>query len=277
MLTKTIKLLSLLLAVCLTGSALAQSNTQSSQNSQQATKTEPQYVDFQGFKGKILEVKHRDLNLLVSALSPLGSGFKGAQLKANHDFKTITVRDFPENIAAIEEALKRLDVPSPPKPAEPPAPPKPDVEIYGYLLIASQGDAATNDYPKVIEDVVKQLQTNLNYKSYRLLTPIVQRTRIGGNLSSSGTASLSDKSVMANYEFNINRISSENETGSVWPLVMNNLDLRFNGINSSDGPGIGSARLTTGLRLNDGEKVVVGTASLRDKALILVLTTKVLK
>jgi hypothetical protein len=31
------------------------------------------------------------------------------------------------------------------------------------------------------------------------------------------------------------------------------------------------------MKLRDGEKVVVGTASLRDKALILVLTTKVLK
>lgn len=277
MLTKPIKLFSILIALCLTGSALAQSNTQSSQNSQQAAKTEPQFVDFTGFKGKVLEVKHREPRSLVTLLSPLGSGFKGAELKPNSEFKTITVRDFPENIATIEEALKRLDVPAPPKPIEPVSPPKPDVEIYGYLLIASQGDPATSDYPKAIEDVVKQLQVNLNYKSYRLLTPIVQRTRIGGNLSSSGTASLPDKSVMANYEFNINRISSENETGSVWPLVMNNLDLRFSGINSSDGPGIGSARLTTGLRLNDGEKVVVGTASLRDKALILVLTTKVLK
>ncbi|MGH9798985.1 MAG: secretin N-terminal domain-containing protein, partial [Blastocatellia bacterium] len=156
--TKTIKLLFVLL-ICLTGSALAQqSGQQNSQptnqaSNQQVTKPEPQYVDFNGFKGKVLEVKNRDPRSLVSLLTPLGSGFKGAVLSANSEFKTITIRDFPENIATIEEALKRMDVQMPAKAAEPS---RPDVEIYGYVLIASQGDAAGSDYPKAIEDVIKQ-------------------------------------------------------------------------------------------------------------------------
>ncbi len=276
MLTKTIKLLSVLLFICLTGSALAQSNPQNNQAAgQQAAKTEPQYVDFTGFKGKVLEVKNRDPRSLVSLLSPLSSGFKGAELKANTEFKTITVRDFPENIATIEEALKRMDVPTPVKAAEAP---KPDVEIYGYVLIASQGDATGSDYPKAIEDVVKQLQSNLAFKNYRLLTSIIQRTRLGGNVSSAGTVTLpNDFTMKGSYEFYIQRISPENEMGDVSPLIFQGLDLRFNGLSSSDGQNPGNARLQTGLRLKDGEKVVVGTASLRDKALILVLTTKVLK
>lgn len=275
MLTKTIKLLSLLLFLCLTGSALAQDNQQNNQtNNQQAAKKEPQFVDFSGFKGKVLEVKHRDPRDLVSLLSPLGSGFRGAELKANLEFNTITVRDFPENIATIEEALKRMDTPMPAKPS---TPPKPDVEIYGYVLIASQADAAGSEYPKAIEDVIKQLQSNLTFKNYRLLTSIVQRTRIGGNISSAGLAVLPDQSLAANYEFYIQRVSSENEAGDASPLIFNGVDLRFNGQNSSQGQNPGNARLQTGLRLKDGEKVVVGTASLRDKALILVLTTKVLK
>lgn len=275
MLTKTIKLLSVLLFICLTGSALAQSNPQNNQAAgQQPAKTEPQYVDFQGFKGKVLEVRNRDPRSLVSLLTPLGSGFKGAVISPNSEFKTITIRDFPENIATIEEALKRLDVPMPAKPAEAP---KPDVEVYGYLLIASPGDAAGSDYPKAIEDVIKQLQANLTFKNYRLLTSIVQRTRLGGIVSSAGTAALTDKSVAANYEFSIGRIASENEMGDVTPIVLTNVDLRFNGQNSSEGQNPGNARLQTSMKLRDGEKVVVGTASLRDKALILVLTTKVLK
>lgn len=279
MLTKTIKLLSVLLLVCLTGSALAQSNSQNGQSNnqaaaQQAAKTEPQYVDFQGFKGKVLEVKNRDPRSLVSLLTPLGSGFKGAVLSPNSEFKTITIRDFPENIATIEEALKRLDVPMPAKAAEAP---KPDVEVYGYILIASQGDQTANDYPKAIDDVIKQLQSNLTFKNYRLLTSIVQRTRLGNSVQSAGTALLSDKSVAADYEFHIGQVRSENEVDGVSPIVLSNLDLRFNGQNSSEGQNPGSARLSTSLKLRDGEKVVVGTASLKDKALILVLTTKVLK
>lgn len=272
MLMKTIKLLSLLLAVCLTGSALAQGNTQSSQNSQQATKTEPQFVDFTGFKGKVLEVKHREPRDLVSILQPLGSGFKGAELKANSEFKTITVRDFPENIATIEEALKRLDTPMPSK-LEPPL--RPDVELYGYVLIASQGDEASSSYPKGIEDVVKQLQLNLNYKSYRLLTTIVQRTRLEGRMFTHGMAA--DGVIGGGYEFGINRVVSETRTGEPASLVLGGIDLKFNGNNLPSGQPLGNARISTDLRIRDGEKVVVGTASLRDKALILVLTTKVLK
>ena len=41
--------------------------------------------------------------------------------------------------------------------------------------------------------------------------------------------------------------------------------------------GIGDTRISTRLSVRDGEKVVVGTASLRDKAVILVLMTRVMK
>lgn len=272
MLRTTTKLfMTLLLFVGLAPVSLAHPNGQQ----QPANKDkEPAYVDFTGFKGKIIEVKNRDPRSLVSILTPLGSGFKGAELKANPDFKTITVRDFPENIAVIEEAVKRLDVPLPAKSAEPP---QPDVEIYGYVLIASQGQQSGNDYPKAIDDVVKQLQANLNFKSYQLLTTIVQRVRLGGGVSSGGNAILADKSFASNYDFTIGRINSENETGNVSPLLLRDVSLRAVGLNTPDGQNPGNAQLRTDLKLRDGEKVVVGTASLRDKALILVLTAKVIK
>src|SRR2546430_793603 len=70
----------------------------------------PSYVTEKGFKSKVFEVKHRDPAALVDSVGPLASGFKGALVTANREMQTITVRDFPENVAAIEEALKRLDV-----------------------------------------------------------------------------------------------------------------------------------------------------------------------
>src|SRR5438128_6735107 len=76
----------------------------------------PDYVDFTGFKGKVFDVKYRDPHSLIDALRALGSGFKGATISWSDEFKSLTVRDFPENIAAIEEALKRLDTPQPPVP-----------------------------------------------------------------------------------------------------------------------------------------------------------------
>ena len=72
---------------------------------------------------KLFEIKHRSRNSLANSVKPLGSGAGNATIYANEDLKTVTVRDFPENIAAIEEALKRLDVPDEIQPPQPTAKP----------------------------------------------------------------------------------------------------------------------------------------------------------
>src|SRR2546423_15097856 len=69
------------------------------------------YVTNTGFKNRVFEVHNRTPEDLIPVLRLLTSGFKGAQVSASNEFRTIIVRDFPENIAAIEDAIKRLDVP----------------------------------------------------------------------------------------------------------------------------------------------------------------------
>src|SRR5687768_15219234 len=91
--------------------AFAQQATPSAQ-----TKPEDNYVTEKGFKSKVFTITHRDVNNLGAVLRPLLSGFKGALIVPNGEFKTITVRDFPENIVIVEEAIKRLDMPLPPRP-----------------------------------------------------------------------------------------------------------------------------------------------------------------
>lgn len=270
-----------LLALLLGGIAAAQQNQQSQQkpattttNSEPAKPPGPEYVDFSGFKGKIIELKHRNPYDISRIVSPLGSGYKGAKLTPNTEPPSITIRDFPENIATIEEAIKRLDTPLPSKPAEAVLP---DVEIYAYVLIASQAAEGGSDYPKAIEDVVKQLQANLSYKNYRLLTAVVQRTKQGGQVASNGVASLADKSVISNYNFEIRRVMPGNKEEAPARLNLDGISLRLQGQPTPDGQPLGNASINTELKIRDGEKVVVGTASLRDKALVLVLTAKILK
>jgi hypothetical protein len=245
------------------------------QNQTQNKQSDPQWVDFSGFKGKIFEVKHRDTRDLAKVLAPLGSGFKGATIQSNYEYKTLTVRDFPENLAAIEEALKRLDTPLPPAP---PRPITPNIEITAYLLLASNGGTPGGEMPSLppqLKDVIAQLQTTLSYKTYLLLTPIVQRAKLdGGGMSSGGTATLPDKSLSARYELKIMRLISADEPSVI---VLDNLLFSIRGASDPDQTQIGSAEINTRLNVRDGEKVVVGTASLKDRALILVLTTKVLK
>src|ERR687883_1570727 len=128
----------------------------------------PQYVENTGFKNRIFEVKNRDPESLLSVIKLLTSGFKGAQASADRNFKTITVRDFPENIAAIEDALKRLDTPEAAHP---------EIELHIHVLIAGNTELGASEVPAELKDVVGQLRSTLNFKNYYLLTSIIQRAK----------------------------------------------------------------------------------------------------
>jgi hypothetical protein len=245
---------------------------QQQQQQQQAAQKEPEFVNHKEFKTKIIELKNRNPLELVSVLSALGSGFKGAKVSGNTEFKTITVRDFPENIVIIEDALKRLDVPKPPKPPEPP---KRDIEITAYILIASNQEAAASQYPAPLRDVVTQLQKTLGFKNYQLLTPIVQRTSAySGSLSNQGTAVFPGEAFAARYELQISRIGPENWEKPDSNVVFVGLTLSLRGNSNDDFRQIGEAKISTNLNVKENEKMVVGTSSMKDKGLILVVIAK---
>ena len=126
----------------------------SGQQPNSAKSNEPQYVENKGFKGQIFEIKHRRPQDIINAISPLGSGFKGAAVSYNDETQTISVRDFPENIAAIEEAIKRLDTPQL-------AHVESSVELSIQVLL-TRTDAPANLVPSPIppnlNEVIKQMQ-----------------------------------------------------------------------------------------------------------------------
>src|SRR5262245_37557260 len=97
-------ILATLFFLSIPGFAFAQ--TAAGQNSVEKVVQEPPK-----FKVKLFEVKHRNPESLRNALRALGSGVGGSEIEANTTLRTLTVRDYPENISAIEEGLKRLDVP----------------------------------------------------------------------------------------------------------------------------------------------------------------------
>src|SRR5262245_24186161 len=108
--TKLIFLMGLMLATLSAPSIVAQDTQPSAAKPAQG---DGEYVSEKGFKNKMFQLKHREPNTLRDVLKLLGSGYKGATISVNQEFKTITVRDFPENLAIIEEAINRLDIPQP--------------------------------------------------------------------------------------------------------------------------------------------------------------------
>jgi type II secretory pathway component GspD/PulD (secretin) len=228
---------------------------------------EPDYVTEKGFKSRVFDVKYRDATSLAQVLRNLGSGFKGATLQSNSEFKTITVRDFPENLATMEEAIKRLDAA---------ATPRPNIELHFHVLIASNAGTSTPDMPAELKEVLTQLRGTLNYRNYELVASIVQRlTETRELLQGSGVAEVpalnpSTPNISTPYEYYLRNVSLvANLAGA--PTVQIN-EFSFKTQTSTE-----QSRIQTALNLKDGEKVVVGTATLRNRALVLVLTANVLK
>lgn len=240
---------------------------------QPATTTTPpattdNYVTEKNFKSKVFEVKYRDPNSLANVLSRLTSGFKGAAISANAEFKTITVRDFPENLMTIEEAIKRLDTPGAPRP---------NIELHMHVLLASNAAGGGAEVPAELKDVLTELRGTLSYKNYELAASVVQRlTETSRGLQGQGTAEVPSgnqgtPNLSLPYEYYIGAVSLvQNATGS--PSVQIG-EFAFSALFDNKD----RAKVNTALNLRDGEKVVVGTATIRSRALVVVLTMKLIK
>jgi type II secretory pathway component GspD/PulD (secretin) len=233
-----------------------------------AAKSDDDFVTEKGFKSKVFEVKYRDAGSLATVVRPLGSGFKGASVSSNSEFKTLTVRDFPENLATIEEAIKRLDTP---------AAPRANIELHMYVLVASNNSAYVSDktaqVPTELKDVLTQLRGTLNYQNYELAATVVERiTESPRAWQGNGTTEVSSgnpniPNITLPYRYVISSVSLvQNATGA--PTVQIN-EFSFTTMNDRD-----NAQLQTALNLRDGEKVVVGTATIKSRALVIVLSAK---
>ena len=229
-------------------------------------KPKDDFVTERQFKSKIFEVKYREPSSLASVLRQLGSGFKGAGISANNEFKTLTVRDFPENLATIEEAIKRLDTP-----AERPS----SVQMHMHVLLASNrsGPPPGEEIPAELKDVITELRGTLTYRNYELVTSVLQRlTETNRALTGSGLAQIPGETgvAKASYEYYVNQLSFvPSASGSQGIQIQ---DFTF----TLQGDGL-RGRVQTALNLRDGEKVVVGTATINDRALIVVLIPKIVK
>ena len=230
-------------------------------------KPKEDFVTERQFKSKIFDVKYREPSGIANVLRQLGSGFKGAGISANNEFKTLTVRDFPENLVTIEEAIKRLDTP---------AAPRSSVQMHMHVLLASNrvGTTPAGEIPAELKDVITELRGTLTYQNYELVTSVLQRlTETNRGLNGSGLAQIPGAQsgmTTARYEYFVAQLSFVPSASGVQSIQIQEFTFTLTG------EGI-QGRVQTALNLRDGEKVVVGTATINDRALIVVLIPKIVK
>jgi len=221
------------------------------------------------YKNKVFTIQHRDPRIIISAVKLLGSGFKGADLSMNEELRTITVRDFPENIAAIEEAIGRLDRP---------AAAAPDIELKISVLIGSKAPLANAPAPDELAPVIKQLQSTLSYPHYGLLTTTVHRSKSGIGIEGSGVAestllgmkAADSRPILYTYKLRGITVGEEKvDIGNFQFSMRVPIDV---GAGSIQYQPVG---FETPVAVKQGERVVIGTTTMNDKALVVVVTAKV--
>lgn len=224
-------------------------------------------------RSKLIEVKHRDPKTLLDVLRLLGS--PAGVISANQEFRTITVRDFPENIVIIEDAIRRLDTPEPVHP---------DLELRVHVLIGSNTSSGQEELPADLRDVVKQLQETLRYKSYGVMASAVHRTKEGSQgVSNKGVAesklfSINSQGNPIFYDYSMAPISLE--TSASTPGIIQIGTFRFGmrvPVNVGAQTSYEPTGFSTPVTVRAGEKVVVGTTTLGDKGLVIVLMANVSK
>jgi type II secretory pathway component GspD/PulD (secretin) len=239
-----------------------------------AVPKEPEYVMEKGFKTKIIEVKYRDPLNLYRVIATLGSGIRGSVITPNSDFMTLTVRDYPENIATIEEAVRRLDTPRPALP---------DIELHVHVLIASNTALTGEDVPAELSDVIKQLQGTLKYKSYGLMASAIHRANPQGRPAhNKGVAESKLFNITTTngnpifYEYSFNNPSIKESDGKLTVEISGvafNMRIPLYIGNTTQYENVG---FESPVAMRDGERVVVGTTTMGEKGLIVVLSARVL-
>lgn len=257
--------------------ALAQSSPTPAVAQPKTPDPDPDPVMLKAMKSKVFEIKHRNPLWLSLSLRGLGSGVRGSRLDHTdrEGFSTITVRDFPENLAAIEEAIKRMDMPAA-------APKIREVELQVQVLFASKHTASEGGIPEDLQSVIKSLKGALTYRSYALAATFVQRWDLSNGRMIQGKGQVDG----ANFGFGTAkdptslRIDWEAAPANGFePKLNNDSSLQIPkfqlSLEERNASGInGLAKIETSVNLKEGERVVVGTSVVKDQGLIVVLTAR---
>ena len=196
-----------------------------------------------------------------------------ASISPNRDMRVLAVSATPETMAAIEDAIKRLDVPT--------AAPA-NVDLTVYLLVGHEGESPTGGaaIPKDLDGVVTQLRNAFAFKSYSLLDVLALRTRTGeqaSTTSSGGAVPNGNASAPVITTFRINSAAVGGDGASIH-ISRLNANIKMPVVNGMQQVNYTDLGLNTDIDIKEGQKVVVGRLGIsKDQALFLVMTAKILQ
>ena len=218
-------------------------------------------------------------------------GIFGAMVSPNSQMHALAVRADPNKWPAIEDAIRRLDVPA--------SLPR-NVEITVYFLVAGKDLAQGTPLNGDVEPVVTQLRRTFSYADYRVLDTLMLRTRIGREAEASGSLAAGRARIVA-ADGKGPAAKPGEASGSIarGAPIVTQVKLRAAAVDPDGKIHLDNVRagmrlpvvsdnkgsfnyidtgINTDIDVKDGQKVVVGKSSYEgpDKAVFLVLTAKLL-
>jgi hypothetical protein len=198
---------------------------------------------------KVFIINHVGVNDLVRVLSVFPAELSGMD---RDNRRVLSVSAAPAVVAAIEETIKRLDVPPPPVKS---------VEITAYVLECStSGEAGT--LPQDLQGVFVQLKKTFSYSGCSLARTLLTRGSDGSRFA----GEFSERAA-GRYEF----------TGRVQVDESDPPTVRLRGVDLLNPFAGGRSRLSGDVDVRGGQKVVLGRLGVTEagKDQIVVLTAKV--
>ena len=228
-------------------------------------------VEAQPQAQKVFAIKHADVDAIARTLRIFT-----VSLEPNRELRVIGVRAPAALMPAIEETIRRLDVP---------APPAQNVELTVYLLLGSdqEGSVAAE-----LDNVVKQLKTAFGFKGFRAVDTVVVRSRDTRPGHVNGLVRLDTESPNpSTYSLSYNGASVDSDEKGR-SIRLNGLQFKANIITKTqqtEGNAVVGfernydAGFGTDVDVREGQKVVVGKAAIgsTNSALILVITAKIIE
>jgi hypothetical protein len=201
---------------------------------------------------KMISIKNNVPNSTLQALCIFR-----AEIVPQPALHIISVRSPQDQMAAIEDAVKRLDVPQ--------QGPR-SVELTVYVLVASDRDETLlKETPSSLKPVVDQLKSLLSYKQYYLVDTLIG-TEVDSrrlNLNGSVIGLRMPPEATDSYTFTANVLIGNGD-----PLISM---VRLSPIGYSMGNGVA---INTDIDIPFGKQVVVGKATSGARAFILVASAK---
>jgi len=203
---------------------------------------------------KMVELKHLRGSRLQEAASLLRNFMQPGHAEGYPEMNSVVLRGTPENVAAGEAILRKLDVP----PAQSGGPTQ-SYLLRIYLVEALSEASQDGPIPAEVASAIEQMKKTFQYKSYRLLDTVLMQTPAGGHPEVSGILPISSQAALL-YNARIREVAvlDEGKTLSLRNFVFGiKVPVRpnQNEIQYLD------AAVQTDLMLLVGQKLVVGKLS----------------